>query len=362
MKRVFCTVTNDLNFDQRMIRICSTLQKNGYDVTLVGRRLKSSPEIQERIFDQKRLSCRFSSGPLFYLEYNVRLFVFLIRSKPDVINTIDLDTVFGAWLYRGLTRAQWIFDAHEHFTEVPEVTDRKFVKWIWSRVERLVFTNADKFYTVSVSISEIYQKNYKKNVEVIRNVPFLRSTNVVKPQSEQSEQGIFIYQGALNLGRCVELYIKAMHNVDGELWLVGEGDLSEELRALVAREKQEHKVRFYGRVEPEELHLLTVKADVGLNVLENRGLSYYYSLSNKCFDYIQAGKPSISSAFPEYQILNEEYDVMLLTEPNLTSVTSAMKQLLQDKALYHRLSNNCQQAAKTWNWENELKKLLKVYE
>ena len=362
MKRIYCTVTNDLNFDQRMIRICSTLQNNGYEVTLVGRELSSSPELQQRAFEQKRLHCRFTSGPLFYLEYNLRLFLFLLRSKPDVLNTIDLDTVFAAWLYRGLTKVRWIFDAHEHFTEVPEVTDRKFIKWIWSRMERLVFHNADKFYTVSVSISEIYQKKYKKNVAVIRNVPFLRSTNVVKPQSEQSEQGIFIYQGALNLGRCIELYIKAMHKVEGELWLIGEGDLSDTLRELAKTEKLEHKVRFFGRIEPEELRELTEKADIGLNVLENRGLSYYYSLSNKCFDYIQAGKPSISSAFPEYQILNEEYDVMLLTDPDLDSVTKAMNQLLQNKALYHRLSNNCKPAAKTWNWENELKKLLKVYE
>jgi glycosyltransferase involved in cell wall biosynthesis len=345
-----------------MIRICSTLHDNGYDVTLVGRQLTHSPALQKRSFKQHRIPCRFTSGPLFYLEYNIRLFLFFIRVRPDIINTVDLDTVVAARWYQVLTKTRWIFDAHEHFTEVPEVTDRPLIKWIWGRVERMVFKNADKFYTVSVSISEIYQKIYKKNVEVIRNVPFLRSSNVVKPQSEQSEQGIFIYQGALNLGRCVDLYIKAMHNVDGELWLVGEGDLSEELRALATREKLEHKVRFYGRVEPEELHRLTLQADIGLNVLENKGLSYYYSLSNKCFDYIQAEKPSISSAFPEYQILNEEYDVMLLAEPSLESVTSAMNRLLHDKALYHRLSNNCKPAAKTWNWENELKKLLKVYE
>ncbi len=36
-RRIFCTVTNDLNYDQRMIRICTSLVRAGYEVVLVGR-------------------------------------------------------------------------------------------------------------------------------------------------------------------------------------------------------------------------------------------------------------------------------------------------------------------------------------
>ena len=35
-KRIVFTVTNDLTYDQRMHRICTTLQDAGYQVTLVG--------------------------------------------------------------------------------------------------------------------------------------------------------------------------------------------------------------------------------------------------------------------------------------------------------------------------------------
>ena len=299
---------------------------------------------------------------MFYLEYNVRLLRYFILRKPDVINTVDLDTVFAARLYRFLVSFFWVFDAHEHFTEVPEVTNRRLVKFIWKLMEISVFRNAHRFYTVSGSISDLYHKRYKKQVSVIRNVPYLRSKDVVKPKSDLSDYGSLIYQGALNAGRCIDLYIRAMHQIDAQLLLVGEGDLSAELRALVKSENLEHKVKFMGKLAPEDLRLVTRKARMGLNVLENIGLSYYYSLSNKCFDYVQAHIPSISSNFPEYKRLNEEYETMLLVEPNLEDITQAINQLLTDDELYNQLKYNCTFAAEKWNWKYEEKKLLTVYE
>lgn len=362
MKRIVCTVTNDLVYDQRMIRICSSLQNAGYSVVLVGRRQRNSHELQAQVYDQYRIPCRFNSGPIFYLEYNIRLLGFLIAEKPDVLNSIDLDTVMAGYWYRWLTKVKWVFDAHEYFTEVPEVTHRKLVKKIWGLVEQLVFKHADRSYTVSASIAEIFQKKYKKNVEVIRNVPLLRYKNVVKPQSDFSEKGFLIYQGALNEGRCVELYIKAMHQIDGHLLLVGEGDLSDQLRLLVSTEQLEHKVTFIGKIPPGELRHYTEKALMGLNVLENRGQSYYYSLSNKCFDYVLANVPAISSNFPEYQKLNEAFEVMLLTEPTIEGIVKSVKELQSNSELYLRLRKNCQAAATHWNWEQEESKLLAQYE
>lgn len=362
MRKIICTVTNDLVFDQRMIRICNSLQHAGNQVVLVGRELSNSKSLQDQEFLQHRIKCRFVKGPLFYIEYNIRLFFYLINARPDVLNSADVDTVMaGLWLKR-LTRFKWVFDSHEHFTEVPEVTDRKLVKTIWGWVEKKVFKHADSFYTVSASIAEIFQKKYKKNVEVIRNVPLLRYKNVVKPQSENFEKGFLIYQGALNEGRCIELYIKAMHQIDAQLVLVGEGDLSDQLRLLVKTEKLEHKVTFKGKLPPRDLRHITQNALMGLNVLENKGLSYYYSLSNKCFDYVHSFVPAISSNFPEYTRLNEAYEVMILAEPTLESIVHSIKEFQTNQELYLRLQKNCQAAAALWNWEQEEIKLLAQYE
>src|SRR5690242_13208129 len=48
MMKIVLTVTNDLNYDQRMIRICSSLASHGYQVLLVGRKMHASPPLLKR--------------------------------------------------------------------------------------------------------------------------------------------------------------------------------------------------------------------------------------------------------------------------------------------------------------------------
>jgi hypothetical protein len=90
LKKIFFTVTNDLTYDQRMHRICTSLAENGYAVTLVGRKLSSSLPLTEKKFRQKRIRCWYKKGKLFYLEYNLRLFTYLLFFKMDAICAIDL--------------------------------------------------------------------------------------------------------------------------------------------------------------------------------------------------------------------------------------------------------------------------------
>src|SRR5919206_4397846 len=98
MKRLVFTVTNDLIYDQRMIRICTSLQGAGYQVTLIGRKTKQSKPLVQRPFAQKRLFCFFSKGKLFYAEYNAKLFFYLLFKKLDLISAIDLDTILPCFL------------------------------------------------------------------------------------------------------------------------------------------------------------------------------------------------------------------------------------------------------------------------
>ena len=93
MKKLVFAVTNDLNYDQRMIRICTSLAQAGYSVTLIGRRFAKTPALAPRPFGQKRLFCFIRTGKLSYLEYNLRLFFYLLFKKADAVCAIDLDTI-----------------------------------------------------------------------------------------------------------------------------------------------------------------------------------------------------------------------------------------------------------------------------
>jgi len=360
--RIIFSVTNDLSFDQRMQRICHSLAVNGHDVLLIGRALPHSIPLIERSFQQKRLRCIFKRGFLFYSEYNVRLFIFLLFCKSyDAICSIDLDTLPAGFLASWTRRKKRVFDAHEYFSEVPEVVNRPIVKAFWENLARWILPHYRYAYTVGPGLAAIFEKRYGVKFEVVRNVAL---GVTAKPRRlEKDLRGLVLYQGALNEGRGLEAAIQAMQYLDNlKLVIAGEGDLSEKLRALCRDLNLESKVQFLGFVTPDDLKILTSSAWLSLNLLENLGLSYYYSLANKFFDAVQAEVPVLTMNFPEYKALNQEYEVaVLLDELSPEIIAQSISNLLTDSVLYDKLQQNCFQARQVWNWENEEQKLLGIW-
>jgi glycosyltransferase involved in cell wall biosynthesis len=361
MPKIILCVTNDLSFDQRMHRVCASLARAGHEVELVGRLRAASPSLPQRPFRQTRLRCRFEKGKFFYLEYNLRLFFFLLCSRFDMLCAVDLDTIAPVWIAGRLRGAALAFDAHEFFTHTPEVARRPAIQWVWERVARFFIPRMDVCYTVGPALAEIMGAEYKKPFSVVRNLP-LRSDEL-QGASPPSGKPVFLYQGALNEGRGIEALLEVMPRFpEAELWLAGEGDLTGELKEMTQRLQLDARVRFLGFVSPEYLPGLTRQATIGFNLLENKGLSYYYSLANKAFDYIQAGLPSVQMDFPEYRALQERYGTFVLANDLAPETLEAViRRLLDDQAYYQSVQERCRQAAKELIWEKEEPLLLKVY-
>ncbi|WP_169433304.1 glycosyltransferase family 4 protein [Lewinella cohaerens] len=362
MSSIICTVTNDLSQDQRMIRICSTLQAAGHRVTLVGRRLPHSRPLVNHPFQQHRLRCWFHTGKLFYLEYNLRLLYYLYQQRAEIINAVDLDTLLPSYLISRLQRGVCVYDAHEYFTEVPEVVRRPKVQRLWSALADWIIPSLQHAYTVAPALAELMTERYGTSFKVVRNVPYRQSAlhNQIIPDKK-----IIFYQGMLNEGRGLEAAILAMKQLPPTLVLhiAGSGDLEQKLHQLVVDHQLEDRVHFLGFVLPAELPALTEKAWLGLNLLENTGLSYYYSLANKTFDYIQSGVPALHMDFPEYRALHDQYDTFeLLADLEVNTIASAIQGLVDTPDRYAQLQQNNLEAAKYLTWEEEEKKLLAIYE
>jgi hypothetical protein len=48
LRKIYFTVTNDLVYDQRMQRICTSLAENDFDVVLIGRKLGHSLPLEKK--------------------------------------------------------------------------------------------------------------------------------------------------------------------------------------------------------------------------------------------------------------------------------------------------------------------------
>jgi glycosyltransferase involved in cell wall biosynthesis len=366
LKKIILTVTNDLTYDQRMIRICSSLAAEGYNITLVGRRLKKSQPFDYQQFKHKYFSLFFNRGKFFYVEYNIRLFFWLLFQRFDIVCGIDLDTILPCYFAAILRGGKpCVYDAHELFTDTPEVERRPAIRKMWLAVERFVVPRVTHCYTVGQSVAVEFEQRYGRKFEVIRNLPFKIHPITQSPNHPitQSPNHILLYQGALNEGRGLEQAIEAMQNVENcVFWLAGEGDLSEILRGLVVEKNLENKVKFLGFIKPKDLPNITRQATIGLNIAEDKSLSYRLSLPNKIFDYIQAGVPQICTQFVEFQRLNDAFNIAyMVSDIEKEQLSEAINRLITDKVLYQNLKENCVKAAAVLTWENEVKKLIAFY-
>ena len=353
--RIIATVINDVIYDQRMIRICASLTKK-YDVELWGR-VKSSEKTKSQPFTQRRFKFWMSTGPLFYLEYNVFVFWALLFTKFDVVHAVDLDTLPAAFLATKLKGKKLVYDSHEYFTEVPELISRSAKRKVWLAIERFFVPKLTTAITVGSKIAQEYQAKYGVKFQVVRNCPIQKPMPLPIPGKPY-----LLYQGALNKGRGLEALVAAMPEIDMHLKIAGSGDIEEELKAQAADLGVLDKVSFLGMLDPADLPPLTVSAFAGINVSENLGLSYYYSLNNKYFDYVHAGLPAITNPFPEYMALEEKYPCSVYATSASQEIVKAVNLLLNDKELYQKLKKNCLLAARDLVWSNEEKTLLTVYE
>lgn len=357
MKKIYFTVTNDLSYDQRMHRICSSLANAGYDVTLVGRELKTSLPLHQRNFSQKRIRCFFKKGFEFYAEYNLKLFVFLLFKKMNAVCAIDLDTILPCLFISKLKGIQRIYDAHEYFTEMKEVRTRPLVQKFWLRIEKFAVPKFKLGYTVSEGLALEFRKNYGSDYKVIRNFPML----IDLPFTEKKEK-LLLYQGAVNEARGFEYLIPAMRLINYTLVICGDGNFMNELKRLIKENGVEEKIELWGMLMPQELKQIAVKATLGIGLAEKEGINQFYALPNKFFEYIHAGVPQIAMAYPEYEKINAQYKVaVLLNDLSTETISAAINRTMSNTALLNEMHLNAMKARAIFCWQNEEKTLIEFY-
>ncbi len=360
LKRVIIAVSNDLSTDQRVQRVAQTLVNQKLDVMLVGRQLHNSKPITFK-FPHKRFKLWFNKGPLFYANLNIRLFFYLIFNRYSLVLSNDLDTLAACRLASIIRRKKIVYDSHEYFTEVPELVGRKWQKSFWEMIEKLFLPGITHAYTVCQSLADIYSKKYKVPFNVVRNVPFKLD---VQLNNGPEQMNVIIYQGALNMGRGIELMIDAMKYLpEYELWITGAGDIEHQLQQRAASLTQGGKIIFLGRLQPGELRLKTPLALIGLSLEEDLGLNYHYALPNKLFDYIQARIPVLVSDLPEMRALVKDYGVGdLLVNRTAENLARQIKQIAGDQTKYLLYKKNLEIAANELCWEREEQKLISIFD
>ena len=356
--KVLVSVFNNLSTDQRVEKVCRTLSENGFSIELIGNNWGGLPDLK-RDYPVSRIILKSKILRYAYVEFQWKLYKELLKKadQDTILLSNDLDTLLPNYLVSKKLNLPLVYDSHEIFTEMPSVNGR-FTQNIWRSLESFIVPKLKFMMTASESYADWFHKTYGiERPVVLQNFP-LKSGN---PQdySIVNSPKVIIYQGVINPSRGLDKLIPEMHKIENaELWIAGDGPKKKEFQELTKNLGLDDKVKFIGKILPEKLREITQKADLGVSIEENNGLSYYFSMPNKISDYIQARIPVVVSDFPEMRKVADHFkagekirDYNELAQ-KIQLVLNNGKHSYKD-ALDHAASQLC--------WENEENRLLGLF-
>jgi glycosyltransferase involved in cell wall biosynthesis len=363
MVKIIIATISDIQYQQPLIRMATSLANNGFDILMVGRKLPNSQPLPKYNFNCKRFNVWFSKGKLQYLEFNLRLFIYLLFKRATIVTAVDLDTALAVYAATAIKGTKRVYDAREYFTELYEVVRRPKVQRIWLTLERYLMPKFKVGTCVGNFIAQAYNQKYGNNFTVIRNVPLLVN---IEPNTYANPIGenfkYLLFQGYVNEARGFDSLIPALKHLNLPLVICGQGNYLKQVQQLVATHNLEQKVIFLGQLEPEKLLPYTLHATLGIHLVEPIGLNQKYSLGNKFFDYIHATLPQVCINLPEYELINQKYQIaQLVNTISEQNIADAVNMLLSDDNLYNTLKNNCLIAKQALNWQIEAKILVEFY-
>lgn len=359
-KKVITSAFSNLSHDQRIEKVCGTLHENGYEIELIGNNWGGEGALV-RTYPCSRIKLASSSLKTAYFEFNWKLY-HLLKKRADrntVLHANDLDALLPNYLLSRKLNIPLVFDSHEIFSEMPAIQGKMSQK-LWRYLEKSVVPDIQFMITASQSYSGWFKKKYGTEAAVIQNAP-RKMERIGIIEVPDNHPRIILYQGALNPFRGIDKAILAMHHLDDVIFkIAGDGPMKKEYESLAIRENLQDKVKFLGKLSPDELRKVTVTADCGMSIEENGGESYYYSLPNKVLDCIQARVPLILSALPEMQHIRNRFDIgEIIGDHRPETIAGAIRKVLAKGKRNYRAE--LEKAAGLLCWENEEPKLLEIF-
>ena len=377
-KRIVHIVLNQFTHDSRVIRQCKSLVKKGYKVNIVAIWANGLPYYEtEYGYDVIRIPIftkSWSKNPIIqiikYLEFVVRSLYKIKKIKPAICHGHDPSGLLVAFGVKYIFNSKLIYDSHELWSNSIHLQGNKKILFkIGRKIEKYLIKRTDEVITVNKSIAEILSlENNIKSITIIRNMPEINNdkSKFKKDEFDFPECNFnLIYVGNIENGRGIDIIINAMELVDDNIGLVLMGKDSEyktSMEVLSNTKNYNNRIKFLKAVEPDQVVNICRLANVGISPTQNLCKSYYLSLPNKIFQYIEAGIPVLASDFPEMKNIIENYNVgMTFSVTSSQSIANSINTVYNDHASYQRFCYNSKIASNTLNWETEQNNLYGLY-
>ncbi len=373
MKTVISIVLNNFKNDSRVLKENISLKSAGYDVKVVALYedfLYEFDEVQGIPVHRIKLKSKNWSKNEIIQVFKYFEFIYRVIKRyktSDILHCNDLNTLpIGVIIKKFFNKnVRIVYDAHEYeINDIPYENKYKIkMKYF---IEKYLIKHADTVICVSDKIADEYVRLYKiEKPDLVLNTPHyinLDKKNIFRETFGIDEnKTIFLYQGALTLGRGIEVLLQTFKEINNDKYIIvfmGYGILEES----IMRSSKKYKNIYFHKAVPSDILLnYTSSADFGISTIEDSCLSYRYCLPNKMFEYIMADVPVIVSNLIEMKKIVNYYNVGIVVKNNtLDGVIDAVQNA--QKLNKEEIQKNIQIVKEIYNWEEQEKVLLKLYE
>jgi glycosyltransferase involved in cell wall biosynthesis len=347
--------------DHRILhKECASLVEAGYDVTLIAPHtdnvtVSGVSVVALRVPARNRFE-RMLRRPRAAYHAAVAL-------DADVYHFHDPDFLpYGVRLARAGKRV--IYDAHEDVRTQVRYKDwlprpsRGPVARAVARLEAACVAQVDAVVTPSLA-ARARLAPYQPNAVLVANYP--RLEQIVPAVSWDGRSQAACYVGGITRLRGATVLVDAMAHADAELYMAG-AISPPVLRDALERSAGWPRVRYLGRVAPEDVPALLARARVGVIPLQPIP-NYRDAYPVKLFEYLAAGLPVVATDVPRWREVLETHDCGICVPANSPrSLGEALMTLLHDDDRARAMGERARRAAEQhYSWQSQADALVALY-
>ncbi len=304
----------------------------------------------------------------------------VLRQRPEVLHVFMPELLPVGLLFR-LLGGRVVYEVQENlrlkFDRKPR-NKARWLRWLFEHFDQLA-----RRWCYCIFTEDSYLGEYDTLAlpyAVVRNFPevaVLPEMSAGRPRSfpkhdisSTSPQATDLcYLGLITLDRGLDTMLAVVNELRKQyptvrLHLFGRCLLSEtELQALPHFAEVRSHLFFYGQVKHETAFPIMARCVAGLALLKPVG-DYPGSYPTKVFEYMALGIPAITSNFPLYQSVVETNACgFCVNSIDVSLVVEHINWLFERPQEVNRLGVNGKRAVeRLYNWTEEAKKLLKLYQ
>ncbi|MEB3321837.1 MAG: glycosyltransferase, partial [Synechococcaceae cyanobacterium] len=300
-----------------------------------------------------------------FAEFTARAVSAARDEQKDILVGHDMPAMLPLlpWLLR--RRIPVVYNAHELWSEAAE--DNAPLRGAWRRLERLVCRRAARVVVPESNRADIVHREYGAPLlpVLVRNIPpnpppFAPSDMLRERFGLDGEAVLVLYQGLFAPTRCLLPLLDAFRHLPASYHLVlaGEGDPVYTGEVLQRAEALPGRVHRLPWTPPDELRAVTASADIGVLLYSRDGRNNIFAAPNKLYEYLFAGLPLVSSAFPGLQSVIEDGGYGACAEPeDAQSIAAAIVRA----AAMPSGKLPAARARAEFRWEDEVWRLAELY-